>query len=123
MLVLGLVAVLVWRMRPAEARGAGTLWGVEGKVVAFSAAAFGLAAMDFALSQTDKIVLGCYLAPKEVGIYAGALALVGFVAIALHSVNQIFSPMIAELYGGGDRIMLEELYVSLAESHGVLTVS
>src|SRR6266852_2576665 len=122
MLVLGLLAVSVWRMTPAEARGAGTLCGVEGKVVAFSAAAFGLAAIDFALSQTDKIVLGCYLAPKEVGIYAVAMALVGFVPIALQSVNQIFSPMIAELHAGGNRILLQKLYATLTKWIVILTI-
>ncbi len=122
MLVLGLLAVSVWRMTPAEARSAGTLCGVEGKVVAFSAAAFGLAAIDFALSQTDKIVLGCYLAPKEVGIYAVAMALVGFVPIALQSVNQIFSPMIAELHAGGNRILLQRLYATLTKWIVILTI-
>jgi O-antigen/teichoic acid export membrane protein len=112
-LVLGLLAVAVWRMTPVEARAAGTFGSVERKVVAFSAAAFGLAAVDFALSQTDKIVLGYYLAPKQVGIYAVAMALVGFVPIALQSVNQIFSPIIAELHAMGNRLLLQKLYTTL----------
>jgi O-antigen/teichoic acid export membrane protein len=121
-LVLGLLAVAVWRMTPVEARAWGTLSQVEGKVVAFSAAAFGLAAMDFALSQADKIVLGYYLAPKQVGIYAVAMALVGFVPIALQSVNQIFSPIIAELHAGGNRLLLQRLYATLTKWIVILTI-
>ncbi len=124
MLVLGLLAVAVWRMTPAEAR-AGAVFAfapVEKKVVAFSAVAFGIAAVDFALSQTDKIVLGYYLAPKQVGIYAVAMALVGFVPIALQSVNQIFSPIIAELHADGNRALLQRLYATLTKWIVILTI-
>ncbi len=114
-LVLALLAIAVWRMTPAEARTAGDFVPVERKVVAFSAAAFGLAAVDFALSQSDKIVLGHYLPAKQVGIYAVAMALVGFVPIALQSVNQIFSPIIAELHAVGNRFLLQKLYVTLTK--------
>ncbi len=114
-LVLALLAVAVWKLTPTEARAGGARVPVERKVVAFSAAAFGLAAVDFALSQSDKIVLGYYLAPKQVGIYAVAMALVGFVPIALQSVNQIFSPIIAELHAVGNRLLLQKLYVTLTK--------
>jgi O-antigen/teichoic acid export membrane protein len=122
MLVLGLLAAAVWRMTPLQAR-AGRAWvPVERKVVAFSAAAFGLAGVDFALSQTDKIVLGHYLAAKQVGIYAVAMALVGFVPIALQSVNQIFSPIIAELHVLGNRVLLQKLYTTLTKWIVVSTI-
>ena len=122
MLVLALLTVSVWRMTPVKARAAGALVPVEKRVVAFSAAAFGIAGVDFALSQTDKIVLGYYLAPKQVGIYAVAMALVGFVPIALQSVNQIFSPIIAELHAGGNRLLLQRLYATLTKWIMILTI-
>ena len=115
LLVLALLAISVWKMTPPPARAMSAWVPVEKKVVAFSAAAFGIAGVDFALSQTDKIVLGHYLAPKQVGIYAVAMALVGFVPIALQSVNQIFSPIIAELHALGNRILLQKLYVILTK--------
>ena len=121
-LVLVLLAVSVWRMTPLEARSAEVVIPVERKVAVFSAAAFGLAGLEFALSQTDKIVLGYYLAPKQVGIYAVAMALVGFVPIALQSVNQIFSPMIAELHAGGNRVLLQRLYATLTKWIVILTI-
>ena len=121
-LVLGLMVFMVWRMTPVEARAAGTLTGVERKVVTFSAAAFGLAAVDFVLAQTDKIVLGYYLPAKQVGIYAVAMALVGFVPIALQSVNQIFSPMIAELHAVDSQLLLQRLYATLTKWIVILTI-
>jgi O-antigen/teichoic acid export membrane protein len=122
LLVLGLLAVSVWRLTPVEARARGRSAPVEGRVVAFSAVAFGIAAVDFALSQTDKIVLGYYLAPKQVGIYATAMTLVSFVPIALQSVNQIFSPIIAELHAGGNRFLLQRLYAALTKWIVILTI-
>ncbi len=88
----------------------------------FSAVAFGIAVVDFALSQTDKIVLGYYLPAKQVGIYAVAMALVGFVPIALQSVNQIFSPIIAELHAVGNRLLLQKLYATLTKWIVILTI-
>jgi len=121
MLVLGLLAISVWRMTPVEARLA-AFAPLDRKVVSFSAAAFGIAGVDFALSQTDKIVLGHYLAPKQVGIYTVAMALVGFVPIALQSVNQIFSPIIAELHADGNRLLLQKLYATLTKWIMILTI-
>ena len=122
LLVLGLMVVSVWRLTPVPARSAGTLVQVERKVVTFSAAAFGLAAVEFVLAQTDKIVLGYYLAPQQVGIYAVAMALVGLVPIALQSVNQIFSPMIAELHAVRSRLLLQRLYATLTKWIVILTI-
>jgi O-antigen/teichoic acid export membrane protein len=121
-LVLALLAASVWRMTPVQARSAGTLTQVERKVVTFSAAAFGIAGVHFVLSQADKIVLGHYLGPKQVGIYAVAMALVGFVPIALTSVNQIFSPIIAELHAAGNRLLLQRLFASLTKWIVILTI-
>jgi O-antigen/teichoic acid export membrane protein len=122
LLMLVLMAIAVWRMTPADAHWRGRVVRIEKQVASFSAAAFGLAAMDFALSQTDKIVLGYYLPPKQVGIYAVAMALVAFVPIALLSVNQIFSPMIAELHAVSSQILLQRLYATLTKWIVILTI-
>jgi O-antigen/teichoic acid export membrane protein len=115
LLVLVLLANYVWRMTPAPARQLRGSLRLEKKIVSFSAAAFTVAAVEFILSQADKIVLGYYLKPAQVGIYAVAMALVGFVPIALQSVNQIFSPTIAELHALGDRVLLQRLYSTLTK--------
>jgi len=114
-LVLTLLAISVWKMTPAAARVAGPVTKVEREVISFSAAAFGISAVDFALSQSDKIVLGFFLHPRQVGIYAVAMALVGFVPITLQSVNQIFSPTISELHATGNHVLLQQLYSTLTK--------
>ncbi|HZP18349.1 MAG TPA: oligosaccharide flippase family protein, partial [Terriglobales bacterium] len=121
-LVLALLGISVWRMTPRGARLVRSRARVEKEVVAFSAVAFALTGVDFLLSQTDKIVLGCFLRPRQVGIYAVAMALVAFVPIALQSVNQIFSPVIAELHASGRRLLLQNLYSTLTKWVLILTL-
>lgn len=115
LLVLALLARYVWKMTPSAARRLQGPLRLEKRIVSFSAAAFAVAAVEFILTQADKIVLGYYLKPAQVGVYAVAMALVGFVPIALQSVNQIFSPTIAELHAIGDRALLQRLYSTLTK--------
>ena len=114
-IVLALLAIYVFRMTPPEARHSAVSARIEKEVVAFSAAAFAIAGVEFVLSQADKIVLGYYLSATQVGIYAVAMALVGFVPVALQSVNQIFSPGIAELHATGNHLLLQRLYTTLTK--------
>jgi O-antigen/teichoic acid export membrane protein len=74
------------------------------------------------LAQADKIVLGVYLNAREVGIYAVAMALVGFVPVVLQSVNQIFSPTISELHAAENKLLLQRLYSTLTKWILVLTI-
>ena len=110
-----LLGVFVWKRTPAESRHAGWAPRLEKRVTSFSAAAFSLAIVEFVMGQADKIILGHYRDAKEVGIYSVAMALVGFVPVALQSVNQIFSPMISDLYACGKHALLQELYSSLTK--------
>ena len=112
-MVLTLLAFSVWKITPREAWLHSREVTLEKEVVSFSAVALGIAAVHFVLGQADKVILGIYLSPTQVGIYAVAMAMVGFVPIALQSVNQIFSPMIAELHAGGNFALLKELYTKL----------
>src|SRR5260221_600572 len=50
------------------------------------------------------------------------MALVGFVPIGLQSVNQIFSPIIAELHAAGNRPLLQKLYTTLTKWIIILTI-
>lgn len=67
------------------------------------------------MSQADKILIGFYLDAREVGIYAVAMALVAFVPIILQSVNQIFSPTIADLYARGQIDLLGRIFQTLTK--------
>jgi O-antigen/teichoic acid export membrane protein len=114
-LVVALMMAAIWQLMPQQARNTHGFGQFDTKVVAFSATAFGLAGVHFVLAQADKIALGYYLDPKQVGIYAVAMAFAGFIPIALLSVNQIFSPTIAELHSAGSHELLEKLYPSLTK--------
>ncbi len=114
--VLVLLISMAWKMTPAQARRAGGgAIAMEPEVFWFSAAALGVSFLEFLLSQTDKVVLGIFLAARDVGIYAVAATLVGFVSIILQSVNQIFSPTIADLHARGERALLGRLFQTLTK--------
>ena len=114
--VLMLLLVAAWRLTPKSARRAPhTPVPMESEVFWFSTAAFGVSILEFALAQSDKIMLGIFLDTRQVGIYFVAAALVSFVPVALQSVNQIFSPTIAELHARGDYALLGRLFQTLTK--------
>lgn len=114
--VLILLGRAAWQLTPQAARPpAIELPLLEREIVSFSLALFAVQVLEFCLGQTDKIVLGIFLHAREVGIYSIAAALVGFVPLALQSVNQIFSPTIAELHARGDMELLARLFRSLVK--------
>ncbi len=112
--VLLLLGWATWKLSPKLARRPSFgLPILEPEVVSFSVTFFGVQALTFLLSQSDKVLLGIYINPREVGIYSIAATLVAFVPLALQSVNQIFSPTIAELHARGDLELLARLFRSL----------
>jgi O-antigen/teichoic acid export membrane protein len=121
-LVLFLLAASVRKMSPAEAMDGRAGVFIQREVVAFSAVAYGIAALQFLFTQADKVVLGYCLDARHVGIYAVASALVAFVPIALNSVNQIFSPIISELHAGKNHAVLQQLYSTLTKWVMILTI-
>ena len=115
-IVLLLLLAASWRLTPREARRAphGAV-PVEREVFWFSAAVFGVSILEFVLAQADKILLGAFLDVRQVGIYSVAATLVAFVPVALQSVNQIFSPTIADLHARGERALLGRLFQTLTK--------
>jgi O-antigen/teichoic acid export membrane protein len=111
-----LLLAAVWRLTPKLARQTPhTAVPMEREVLWFSAAVFGVNFMEFILGQADKIMLGAFLNVRQVGIYAVAGTLITFVPVALQSVNQIFSPTIADLYASGERVLLGRLFQTLTK--------
>jgi O-antigen/teichoic acid export membrane protein len=114
LVVLILLVRAVWQLTPQQARppsvGRPLL---EREIVSFSMALFAVQGLEFCLGQTDKVLLGIYLNAREVGIYSIAAALVSFVPLALQSVNQIFSPTIADLHARGELDLLARLFRAL----------
>ena len=108
---------IVWKLTPGDAGlfPDSRLPSLDPQVLSFSAAMLGMGILEFLLTQSDKVLIGFYLSARDVGIYAMAAALVGFVPIALQSVNQIFSPIIADLYARGEREVLGRLFQTLTK--------
>jgi len=122
-LVLSLLVVAVWRLTPKAAGSASAnLPGLEGQVISFSAAALGIGFLEFLMGQTDKVLIGFYLNAREVGVYAVAGALVTFVPVVLQSVNQIFSPTIADLHARGQTELLRRIFQTLTKWILALTI-
>ena len=114
--VLLLLIAVVWKMTPLRARQSPRVAvTMEREVFWFSAAALGVSFLEFILAQTDKVLLGVFLNVRDVGIYAVAATLVAFVPIVLQSVNQIFSPTIADLHARGEQALLGRLFQTLTK--------
>jgi O-antigen/teichoic acid export membrane protein len=114
---VGLFLVIsVWRLTPGSAR---PLWQrvplLDHQVLSFSMAAFGLSLVEFLIAQADKVFIGFYLHARELGIYAIVATLIAFVPIILDSVNQIFSPGIAQLHARGKIELLGRMYQTLTK--------
>ena len=122
LLILVLLSISIWKKIPRAARKIGGAVCLQKEVFAFSAAAFGIEIVHFALAQSDKIVLGHYLKASDVGVYAVAMAIVSIVPMVLQSVNQIFGPTIAELYSDRNLVLLRQLYIALTKWVVVLTL-
>lgn len=115
-IVLFLLSAAGWRLTPTAARQAPRKRvAMDRDVFWFSAAVFGVSVLEFVLSQADKIMLGAFLDVRQVGIYAVAATLIAFVPVALQSVNQIFSPTIADLHSRGEHALLGRLFQTLTK--------
>lgn len=112
--LLVLFVRVVWKQTPREARRiAGPLLRPESQVLRYSATLLGIGLMNFLVSQSDRVLIGFYRSARELGIYSIAAAMVAYIPVALQSVNQIFSPTIADLNARGEPKLLERLYQTL----------
>ena len=111
-----LLLMVAWKLTPHTARLLG-LWKqpFERQVVAFSIASLGMIFLQFAISQTDKIMIGIYLNARDAGVYVVAMGLVALVPSVLQAVNQIFGPTIAELHARADHQLLARIFQTLTK--------
>ncbi len=115
-LVLLLLVALVWRLTPKQARSfSGPLAPMDKEVVSVSATTLGMALLGFVIVHTDTVALGRYRNVRELGVYALASGVVTFVCIILSSVNQIFGPIIADLYSRAQYDLLSRMYQTLTK--------
>ncbi len=93
-----MLLIAVRKFTPVEARFSALPGSSPNREIwSFSAAMLGIGFMEFGMNQVDKVALGFYRSPREVGIYSIAGALVVYVPLVLSSINQIFAPTIADL--------------------------
>lgn len=115
-LVLLLLAISILKLTPAGSGFFSTIYSPLGnEVVSFSAFAFVGTFLEFLMAQSDKVLIGVYLNARDVGIYAVAMALVAFVPSVLQSINQIFSPVIADLHSRDQHEMLGRIFQTLTK--------
>jgi O-antigen/teichoic acid export membrane protein len=116
LITLALMALATWKLVPTGYRSmAGELPTLQAEVIRFSASLFTVQALEYIFSQLDKILLGHYLDARSVGIYVVAGSITAFLPILLQSVNQIFSPTIADLHARGEFDLLRRLYQTLTK--------
>jgi O-antigen/teichoic acid export membrane protein len=114
--VMVLLINFVWRQTPVEARLPDSKkLGIDREVWIFSAAMFGIGLMQFFMVQTDRVALGVYRGAHDVGIYAVVASLISYETIFLHSVNQIFAPVIADIHSRGEQALLGRLFQTLTK--------
>jgi O-antigen/teichoic acid export membrane protein len=116
LIMLALLVSVVWRTTPPQVRQfSGRPVPLERQVFWFSGVLFGMNTLGFLSSQADRVLIGFYMNAREVGIYSVAAAMVAFVPLILQSVNQIFSPTIADLHVRGEHPLLSRLYQTLTK--------
>jgi O-antigen/teichoic acid export membrane protein len=114
--VVALLVAVAWRLTPPAARFSWRpLPALDPEIKAFAAAAFGMSAIDFLVSQADKVLLGFYLSPALVGMYVVASTISALIPLVLQSVNQIFAPVIADLHSRGRIDVLQRLFQTLTK--------
>ena len=114
--VVAWLVAIAWKLTPKRARFSWAgLPPLEPDVKGFAAASMGMGALDFLVSQADKVLLGLYLNPALVGIYVVASALSALIPLILQSVNQIFAPVIADLHSRKRSDVLQKLFQSLTK--------
>jgi O-antigen/teichoic acid export membrane protein len=116
LITLVLLALATWKLMPPGYRSvAGELPALQREAIRFSASLLAVQALEYTFAQLDKVVLGYYLDARSVGIYVVAGSVITFLPILLQSVNQIFSPTIADLHARGELDVLQRLYQTLTK--------
>jgi O-antigen/teichoic acid export membrane protein len=109
-LSIAVFAAMLYRSlaRPAAPPAFG--WHRLRGIARFSAGTFGISALGFAISQTDKLVLSRMLDLAEFGRYALAAALAAYVRLFAASIDQAVYPKLVELSAAGRTVELARTY-------------
>ena len=111
---LVLFLILIWNLIPPQVKAIKKINKIpwDKNLLSLTGVFFGLKILGMFSSEIDKIVLGGFISPADVGIYSVVLTLGGFIFILLSSLNSIFAPIIAEMYALGKHAELEKIYMA-----------
>ncbi len=101
---------LAWRRTP-PARPVVSPW----PLLAFSAPLAVSGLLVFAENYADRLLLGAWSRPAEVGRYSVAYSVAQVLATVLVALNLVFAPTAAKLYAAGRRAELVRLYKAVAK--------
>jgi O-antigen/teichoic acid export membrane protein len=110
------MAAMIMRIRPSLLRGPRSASFDTREVLAFSAAMFFVAFLNYAMGITDRVMLGVLSTSADVGVYNIAFLISSMLATIYMGFNVSFAPMISELYHGGRTEALASLYSSLTRT-------
>ncbi len=111
---LVLFLILIWNLIPPQVKAIKEINKIpwDKNLLSLTGVFFGLKILAMFSSEIDKIVLGGFISPSDVGIYSVVLTLGGFIFILLSSLNSIFAPIIAEMYALDKHAELEKIYMA-----------
>jgi O-antigen/teichoic acid export membrane protein len=110
------------REEPALLSGARRTAVPERELLAFSATMFTVAFLNYAMSITDRFMLGILSTSEDVGIYNIAFIISNILTLVYMGFNYSFAPVVSELYNN-DRIPeLSSLYASLTRAVSIIVV-
>lgn len=115
-IVVVILMALIWKLTPAAAKSLDSAVRLpQREVLVFSTTVSGIGFLTFLIGQSDRVLIGHFLNARQLGVYTVSAAVVAYVPIALQSVNQIFSPTIADLHTRGETVLLGRVYQSLTK--------
>lgn len=116
LVILVLFFIAAWKLTPSVVRQLRGAWPkLPRETLSFSGSLFAIDSLGFIHSHADKVFIGALLTVGDVGVYSVAATIAVYVGILLLSVNQIFSPIIADLHARHDTQMLSRLFETLTK--------
>lgn len=107
-----LFLLLIWKLIPAPAKAVKSIKKIpwDKNLLSLTGVFFGIKILSMFSGEIDKLVLGGFMSPADVGVYTIAMTLGGFIFILLRSLNTVFAPIIAELYAVGKHEEMKRIY-------------
>lgn len=79
--------------------------------------------INFLNTQINSILIGAYMGPTEVGIFAVAILFAQALTLIPNAIQRVTAPVMATLYGKGDVEGVKRLYYSTLHKSFLLTIS